>query len=65
MLRLAETVKFSQYQEAVKNREALEASLAMAQARYTYYERLLGQQSEITFEPLSALDETGWKKLLW
>jgi hypothetical protein len=63
VLRLAETVKFSQYQEAVKSREALEASLTMAQARYTYYDRLLGRtQSEITFEPLTALDEAGLEK---
>jgi hypothetical protein len=63
VLRLAETVKFSQHQEAVKQREALEASLTMAQARYTYYERLLGrQQSEITFEAIGTLDETGLEK---
>ena len=63
VLQLAETVKYSQHQEAVKNREALEASLTMAQARYLYYERLLGrQQSEIAFEAIAALDETGLEK---
>jgi hypothetical protein len=59
VLRLAETVKFGQHQEAVKNREALEGSLKLAQDRYTYYERLLGRDpSQITFEALSLLDES-------
>lgn len=56
-LELAKSVRYAQWQEAVKNREALEASLAIARARYTYYERLLGRpEAEITFEDVGALD---------
>jgi hypothetical protein len=44
MLELAETVKYAQWQEAIKTREGLELSLANAIQRYTYYERLLGEK---------------------
>src|SRR5262245_740606 len=37
ILGLAEAVKYSQWQEAVKAREGLEQSLAVAKHRYTYY----------------------------
>jgi hypothetical protein len=63
VLQLAERVKYAQLQEAMKNREGLEASLAIARARYTYYERLLGRQaSQITFEEVSELDIDGLDK---
>src|SRR5262249_38229877 len=63
MLELARTVRYAQWQEAVKNREALEASLAIARARYTFYERLLGRQVEdIRFEDVGALDTAGLAK---
>jgi hypothetical protein len=44
MLKLAETVKYSAWQEAIKNREGVEQSLANATARYIYYEQLLGKK---------------------
>ena len=48
ILGMAETVKYSQLQEAIKSREGLEQSLVNTIRRYTYYERLLGrQESEI------------------
>jgi hypothetical protein len=63
VLQVAERVKYAQLQEAMKNREGLEASLAIARARYTYYERLLGRQaSQITFEDVGDLDIDGLDK---
>jgi hypothetical protein len=63
VLQVAERVKYAQLQEAAKNREGLEASLAIARARYTYYERLLGsQESQITFEDVGELDIDGLDK---
>ncbi len=57
VLGLAEAVRYQQLQEAIKNREALEKSLANAVARYTYYERLLGKkENEITVPELEGLD---------
>ena len=57
ILGLAEVVRYSQWQEAIKAREGLEVSLAMAVQRYTYYERLLGkEESEIKVPELEALD---------
>ena len=62
-LRLAETVKYAQWQEAIKNREGLEASLAIARTRYTYYERLLGRpDSEIVVQDVGELDTASLKK---
>jgi hypothetical protein len=42
LLNLAESVKYSQLQEATKARQALEQSLDNAIQRYTYYQKLLG-----------------------
>jgi len=56
-LDLAETVKYAQWQEAIKNREGLETSLTNAMQRYIYYERMLGkQESDIAIPELVALD---------
>ncbi|NGN66618.1 insecticidal toxin protein [Streptomyces sp. A7024] len=56
-LELAKSVRYAQWQEAVKNREALGISLVIARTRYAYYERLLGRsESEITFEDVGELD---------
>ena len=43
VLEAAESVKYGQVQEAIKNREALERSMLNAVERYTFYERLLGE----------------------
>jgi hypothetical protein len=57
VLEAAEAVRYAQVQEAIKNREALQRSLATAIARYTYYERLLGREQEsITADLLDQLD---------
>jgi hypothetical protein len=64
MLKLANTVKYTAWQEAIKNREGLEESIKNSEARYTYYERLLGKkQSEIRIPTLDALDAQGLAKL--
>lgn len=42
MLGLVETVKYAQWQEAIKNREGIEANLQTAFQRFRHYDRLLG-----------------------
>jgi Tc toxin complex TcA C-terminal TcB-binding domain len=42
MLGLAETVKYAQWQEAIKSREGIQANLANAFQRFRHYDRLLG-----------------------
>ena len=58
-LQLAETVKYAQWQEAIKSREALEKSQEIVRARYTYYEQLLGVDEDVTFEEAGPLDDAG------
>ena len=45
-------VKYSAYQEAIKNREGLEQSLINAAARYSYFQSLLAN----TAQPIPTLD---------
>jgi hypothetical protein len=52
ILQLAESVKYSAYQEAIKNREGLEQSLVNAAARYNYFQSLLAN----TPQPVPTLD---------
>ena len=59
LLNLAESVKFSQWQDAIKARQALEQSLANASQRYTYYQKLLGMncrpdQASRSMDPMDA-----------
>lgn len=57
MLELAEVVKYEAWQEAIKSREALEASLDNAYQRYRHYQRLLGADgSTLTAPTLGDLD---------
>jgi hypothetical protein len=57
MLELAEDVKYEAWQEAIKSREALTASLDNAYQRYRHYQRLLGVDGSTLTEPdLDALD---------
>lgn len=54
---LAESVRYQQWQEAIKARQALEVSLANSGARYRYYERLLGTpEDEIVLPEVEELD---------
>jgi hypothetical protein len=66
MLKLGETIKYSAVQEAVKNREGIEQSLANATTRYIYYQRLLGKQlSDIqqSIPKMDKLDTDGLAKM--
>lgn len=64
ILGLTEVVRYSQWQEAIKTREGLEQSLAIAIHRYTYYEKQLGKKdNEIKIPQLDALDIDGLGKL--
>ena len=64
ILGLAETIKYSQLQEAIKSSEGLEKSLNNSVQRYIYYERLLGkEQSEIEIPALDELDAGNLEKM--
>ncbi|MBD1833296.1 insecticidal toxin protein [Cyanobacteria bacterium FACHB-472] len=57
ILKLAEIVRYGQWQESIKAREGLEKSLASVIKRYVYYERQLGKkENEIQIPELDALD---------
>jgi hypothetical protein len=56
ILEIIETVKYQQWQEAIKSREGLEKSLANAVQRYTYYELQLGQQVSDIANAVPTLD---------
>jgi Tc toxin complex TcA C-terminal TcB-binding domain len=63
ILGLAETVKYAQWQETIKNREGLETSLINAAQRYIYYERMLGKkESDIAIPAIDALVAEGLEK---
>jgi hypothetical protein len=46
VMEMVEHVRYGQHQEAIKSREGLLASLALAVQRYTYYERQLGKKAD-------------------
>lgn len=53
---MVERVRYAQLQEAVKSREGLLQTLALAIQRYTYYERQLGRQAEEIEQSIPDLD---------
>ena len=60
ILGLAEMVKYSQWQDAIKARQGLEQSLTNATQRYAYYQKLLGRtdaQIQSSIPQLDTLDE--------
>jgi Tc toxin complex TcA C-terminal TcB-binding domain len=64
LLNLAESVKYAQWQDAIKARQALEQSLANASQRYTYYQKLLGMSAaQITIPSISPIDTGGLQNL--
>ncbi len=64
VLNLAETVKYSQWQDAIKTRQGLEVSLANAGQRYTYYQKLLRRTAaQITLPSMDPLDTSGLASL--
>jgi Tc toxin complex TcA C-terminal TcB-binding domain len=65
-LEMAEQVKYGQLQEAIKAKEGLIQSLALAVQRYTYYEQQLGKsQEDITrsIPELGELDKDSLQKM--
>jgi len=63
---LANMIKYSQWQEAQKARQALEFSLATATQRYSYYQTLLGRtdaQIQSSLPQLNALDQGSLQNL--
>jgi hypothetical protein len=64
VLEMVEHVKYGQLQEAIKAKEGLLKSLALAVFRYTYYERQLGKKpNEITIPELAELDNASLDKM--
>jgi hypothetical protein len=51
LLDLAKGMRFAQWQEAVKNRESIQVSLANVLERYRHYHRLLGEAGELSSQP--------------
>jgi hypothetical protein len=57
ILDLTEAIRFGQWQEAVKSREAVERSLELTARRYVFYERLLGTDpNDIELPEMEGLD---------
>ncbi len=66
VLELAQSVRYSQWQESVKNRESAEQSLRNAVERYAYYENLLGNTEIKPEDKLDDLDvDSLMAKLKW
>src|SRR5215468_731018 len=66
ILGLAEMVKYSQWQDAIKATQGLQQSLNNASARYSYYQKLLGRtdaQIQSSIPQLNALDKGSLQKL--
>lgn len=66
VLGLAETVKYSQWQDAIKATQGLQQSLKNAISRYSYYQKLLGRtdaQIQSSIPQLDALDQGSLQNL--
>ena len=66
VMEMVEHVRYGQLQEAIKSKEGLLKSLAMAVQRYTYYERQLGKKAdevEKAIPQLNALDKASLDKM--
>ena len=64
VLNLAESVKYSQWQDAIKSRQALEQSLNNAGQRYIYYQKLLGRTAaQINIPSMAPIDTAGLQNL--
>lgn len=57
VMEMVEHVRYSQLQEAIKSKEGLLQSLALAVQRYTYYERQLGKKADEIEKTIPALGE--------
>jgi receptor-binding and translocation channel-forming TcA subunit of Tc toxin len=66
VMEMVEHVRYAQVQEAIKSREGLLKSLALAVQRYTYYERQLGrkpEEIEKSIPQLAELDQESLDKM--
>jgi len=63
ILGLAESVKYSQWQEAIKATQGLQQSFANVGQRYVYYQKLLGNNGQINIPQLDAVDVSGLQNL--
>ncbi|MBK6612849.1 MAG: insecticidal toxin protein [Ottowia sp.] len=66
MLEMVEHVRYAQWQEAIKAKEGLLQTLALAVQRYTYYERQLGKKAdeiEKSIPELGKFDGDGLEKM--
>ncbi|GIX46748.1 MAG: hypothetical protein KatS3mg131_0959 [Candidatus Tectimicrobiota bacterium] len=57
VMQMVEQVKYAQWQEAIKAKEGLLQSLALAVQRYTYYERQLGKKPDEIEKAIPQLNE--------
>lgn len=57
VMEMVEHVKYGQLQEAIKSREGLIETLALAVLRYTYYERQLGKKVDEIAKAIPQLEE--------
>jgi hypothetical protein len=57
VMEMVEHVKYGQLQEAIKSKEGLLQTLALAVHRYTYYERQLGEKADEIEQAIPALGE--------
>jgi hypothetical protein len=57
VMQMVEQVKYAQLQEAIKAKEGLLQSLALAVQRYTYYERQLGKKPDEIAKAIPQLSE--------
>lgn len=57
LMKMVEQVRYAQWQEAVKAKEGLVQSLALAVQRYSYYEQQLGAKAEDLTKSLPMLEE--------
>jgi hypothetical protein len=62
MLGLAETVRYAQWQEAIKSREGIQANLVNAFQRFRHYDRLLGtDDSQIKLPEYEPFDRAAFE----
>ena len=64
VMEMVEHVRYGQLQEAIKSKEGLLKSLALAVQRYSYYERQLGKKAdEVNIPELDELDKASLAKM--
>ena len=62
VMEMVEHVRYGQLQEAIKSKEGLLKSLALAVQRYTYYERQLGKKADEIEKAIPELERAGQRR---